>query len=91
MKFYLVGVVLAVASLGREAAARPAHQGFTGDLGFGVSLTTSPRDVYSARCGSAGGCVSSTRTEHESHFGLASLSLTLGGFDQVRRPVPRRA
>ncbi|HKY35641.1 MAG TPA: hypothetical protein VJN18_06880 [Polyangiaceae bacterium] len=84
MKGWLLGslVAVGVVSAAREAAAKPRHSGFTGDLGIGAALTLVPHHSVSA-CSSTlpGGCVApSSTSETRSEFGLAPLSLTLGGF-----------
>ncbi|MDF3071320.1 MAG: hypothetical protein K0R38_6921 [Polyangiaceae bacterium] len=72
-------------SAGRAEAA-PRHQGFTGDLGIGVSLMNVPS--FSTSCGPYGGC---TPVPRSSHFGLAPLSLSLGGFITPRVALLARA
>jgi hypothetical protein len=67
----------------REVQAKPKHSGFTGDLGIGAALTLVPRRTVTVcgsnvpgACDGVGGVTSETRSE----FGLAPLSLSLGGF-----------
>jgi hypothetical protein len=53
------------------------------ELGIGAGLTVISTEVSTISiCGGTPGCVSasSTSTETESHFGLAPLSFSLGGF-----------
>ena len=62
------------------AQARPHHQGFTGDLGLGVAVTAYPTTSGSVNCSSTSGCTESSSRETEWRFGIAPLSLSLGGF-----------
>ena len=66
-----------------SALAAPRHSGFTGDLGLGVGLTGYPVETYTdcsgtfAQCGTIDSRVTKST---EGRFGLAPLSLSLGGF-----------
>ncbi|HYJ11879.1 MAG TPA: hypothetical protein VEX18_22800 [Polyangiaceae bacterium] len=92
MKGWFLGGAVVLVSLGvaGSAGAKPRHDGFTGDLGIGISLMLVPRHTA---------CVSSTpdgcagfegdRTDKE--LGLAPLSLSLGGFVSPKVAILARA
>ena len=78
-----LGVCAALTLLAASAAAEPHHSGFTGDLGIGVGITTRPVESFSECVGSAAQCAGVDTGVHKStdvEFGLAPLSLSLGGF-----------
>lgn len=68
------GLGLVLCGVAGHAEAAPRHQGFTGDLGIGLSLMNVPS--FALSCG-LNGC---TDVPRSSHWGLAPLSLSLGGF-----------
>jgi hypothetical protein len=71
-----------------RAEAAPRHEGFTGDLGIGVSLMSEPGpqwDCDRAQCSRISG------SPRSSHFGLAPLSLSLGGYITPRVALLARA
>jgi hypothetical protein len=75
----LMGVL--VSSWAGVAAAAPKHQGFTGDLSIGPSLVLVPHKTYSECVGSGCAQVGTTsETTREAEFGLAGLSVSLGGY-----------
>ncbi|HEY3667222.1 MAG TPA: hypothetical protein VGL19_14535, partial [Polyangiaceae bacterium] len=66
-----------------NAAAAPHHSGFTGDLGIGVGITTRPVESFTDCFSTTGQCAGVDTGVHkstEAKFGLAPLSLSLGGF-----------
>jgi len=66
-----------------SAVAEPHHSGFTGDLGIGVGITTRPVESFSECFSTTGACAGVDTGVHKStdvEFGLAPLSLSLGGF-----------
>jgi hypothetical protein len=70
-----------------RAEAAPRHEGFTGDLGIGVSLMSVPGPrLYCER-----DACSPSRLPRSSHFGLAPLSLSLGGYITPRVALLARA
>lgn len=80
MKGWVLGVGLGFLLCGAagHAEAAPRHQGFTGDLGIGLSFMSVPSD---SRCSiSVSGGITCTNDAREGHVGLAPLSLSLGGF-----------
>jgi hypothetical protein len=86
-----LGVVLGLCGVAGHAQAAPRHQGFTGDLGIGLSLMSVPS--FSSSCGvPVAGVVNCTADEErQGHFGLAPLSLSLGGFVTHRVALLARA
>lgn len=84
MKVWLGGLWgLLAFSIANVAAAAPHHDGFTGDLGIGASVMMVPRYTMTASC--ADFCTTSTSKSTEWEWGLAPLSLSLGGW--VHRKV----
>jgi len=81
MKGWLVGgwVVALTFGAANAAQARPHHDGFTGDLGIGLSLMLFPVHSVSV-CEGSFGCVESDTKSTQSKWGLAPLSLSLGAF-----------
>ena len=81
MKGWLLGGVVVLLSLGvaGSAAANPRHDGFTGDLGLGISLMVVPRHTACVSI-DADACAGFEAEHTDTEFGLAPLSLSLGGF-----------
>jgi hypothetical protein len=86
MKGWLLGAVLVMACLSavQVAHAKPHHEGFTGDLGIGASLMLVPHHTFTDCTSSdpsfCAGVDTGPKTEHTAEFGLAPLSLSLGGY-----------
>ena len=93
MKSWVLGwvVVLAVAVLTQSAQARPHHEGFTGDLGIGLALTFKPEYSETICGGISPGCVPGVTTSHQGEWGLAPLSLSLGGWVSPKVALLARA
>lgn len=73
----VVGVLM-VACWAGVAEAKPNRQGFTGDLSLGAALVLVPQTTVT----SCSGCPGGFRAEEsrETKFGLAGLSVSLGGY-----------
>src|SRR5262245_54725630 len=80
----LGGLVVLGLGVSARAEAKPHHQGFTGDLGIGISLMLVPHhtlsECFSTTPGGCAGVPTGEQTEHTSELGLAPLSLTLAGW-----------
>jgi hypothetical protein len=62
--------------------AQPKRKGFTGDLGLGASITTIPKDADPPppAFGGPPPVPAESKETREARFGLAPLSLSLGGY-----------
>ena len=82
-----VSVVLLVTT---RVSAAPDRSGFTGDLGIGLAWTSAPVTSVTTTI-SLSGEERSTEASREGRFGLAPLSLSLGGFLDTNVAVLFRA
>jgi hypothetical protein len=92
MKGWLLGGMVVLSSFGvaESAEAKPRHDGFTGDLGLGISLMLVPRHTA---CDSIDpdGCAGFEGEHTDTELGLAPLSLSLGAFVSPKVAILARA
>jgi hypothetical protein len=78
--WWCLGLILGVLCASTVGAAKPKRQGFTGDLGLGASVTVVRETFRIAELSSSGVFTDDEVAEVNGHFGLAPLSISLGGF-----------
>jgi len=72
---------LLISASEQTAYSAPEREGFTGDLGIGVSLTSVNSKVDTIQtCLPGVVCSSSSEPRTDTRFGLAPISVSLGGF-----------
>lgn len=69
-----------VGGVAQPGHAKPRHSGFTGDLGIGASVMLVPRHRVTVCVNGGRICGTPDTTGTDTEFGLAPLSLSLGGF-----------
>jgi len=92
MKGWFLGGAVVLVSLGvaGSAGAKPRHDGFTGDLGLGISLMLVPRHSV-CRSSTPDGCAGFEGDRTDTELGLAPLSLSLGAFVSPKVAILARA